>query len=286
MPHIVEPKPSQASTAAWGKLGGLSTAANHTAEERREFGSRRGKGRAAKYTPEQLRQLYANQLRTRFARMTPEQARELQRKAGQGRWRGVRADEHSRIARKAIERRLSQAGYAKNLEKADRLNAFLREYISANHYSPTIWEISHAMLLNADTVRRLLQILDRIGRIQRHAPNRWNTLSPLGAQPQAAAFSFRGESAAQGSAAIVVPRATRKCCQCDAPAVAGKSRCELHLARAREASNRSHARKRSAGRSVQCGALTVENKALCERHLVLHRESRKRSRAKKRTAWM
>lgn len=238
---------SREQRAAWGRLGGLSTAATHTPEQRREMARIGANARAAKYTSEQLQQFHANQLRTRLARMTPEQACEFQRKAGQGRWRGVTVDECSKIQRKAIERRWGQVAYAKNQEKADRLYAFLREYISVKRYSPTMWEISHAMLLNADTVRRLLQILERIGHIQRHAQNRWITLSPLGAQSPAVALSFAGESAAQGSAVIVVPRQTKKCYQCDDPAVAGKTRCEQHLARAQEACKRSRAKKRTAG---------------------------------------
>jgi hypothetical protein len=240
--------------------------------------------RAAKYPPEQLREIYSNQLRTRLARMTPEQACEFQRKAGQGRWRGVTAVERSKIQRKAIERRWGLIAYAKNQEKADRLYAFLREYISAKRCAPTWREIRHATRQNADTVKRLLQILERIGRIQRNAWNRGRgiTLSPLGAQP--GALSLGGESSAQDAAAIVVPRATKKCYDCDDPALAGKTRCGLHLARVREACNRSHAKKRAAGRCVQCSALTVEGKARCERHLVLRRETSKRSYAKKRTA--
>jgi hypothetical protein len=178
--------------------------------------------------------------------MTPEQACEFQRKAGRGRWRGLTADERSEINRKTIERRWGQVAYAKNQEKADRLYAFLREYISAKRYAPTWREIRHAMREDANTVKRLLQIPERIGRIQRHRWNRGITLSPLGAQPQAVALSFGEESAAQGSAVIVVPRPTTKCYDCDNPAVAGKTRCELHLARVREACKRSYAKRRTA----------------------------------------
>jgi hypothetical protein len=176
--------------------------------------------------------------------MTPEQACEFQRKAAQGRWRGVTADEHSKISRKAIGRRLGQVAYAKNQEKADRLYAFLREYISTKRYAPGWREIRQATGQDADTVKRLLQILERIGRIQRHAWNRGITLTPLAAQPPAVALSFR-ESAPQGSA-VIVPRPTKKCYDCDHPAVAGKTRCELHLARVREACKRSYAKRRTA----------------------------------------
>jgi hypothetical protein len=271
---------SREQRVAWGRLGGLTGAANHTAEERREFGRIGGRGRAAKYTPEQLRQIHANQLGTRFARMTPGQACEFQGKAGQGRWRGVTAAERRKINRKLIERRWGQVAYAKNQEKADRLYTFLREYISAKRCAPTWREIRQATRQDADTVKRLLQILERIGRIQRHGWNRGRgiTISSWGAQPPAGALSLGGESAVQGSEAIVVPRQTKKCYQCDEPAIAGKTRCETHVARAREA----HAKKRAAGGCVRCSALTVEGKTLCERHLVLHREACKRSRAKKR----
>jgi hypothetical protein len=273
---------SHEQRVAWGRRGGLAYAANRTAEERREFGSIGGKGRAAKYTSEQLQQIHANQLRTRFARMTPEQAREFQRKAGQGRWRGVTPDEHSKISRKAIGRRLGQAAYAKNQEKADRLYTFLRDYISAKGYAPNWREIRHATHHDGDTFKKLLQILERIGRIQRHAWSRGITLSPLGGQrPEAVTLGF-GESPAQGSALIVVPRMTKKCYDCDNPAVAGKTRCEQHLARVREVYNRSHAKKLATGRCVQCSALAAVGKTLCERHLALHRETNKRSYAKKR----
>ena len=174
---------SHEQRVAWGRLGGLTGAANHTAEERRGFGSIGGKARAAKYTSEQIRQIHANQLRTRFARMTPEQACEFQRKAIRGRWRGLTANERSEINRKLIERRWGQVAYAKNQEKADRLYAFLCEYISAKRYAPTLREISYAMRQKVVTAKRLLQILERIGRIQRHGWIRGITLSPLGGQP-------------------------------------------------------------------------------------------------------
>jgi hypothetical protein len=257
---------SREQRAALGRLGGLIG----------------GKARAAKYTSEQLRQIHANQLNARFARMTPEQAHEFQRKAAQGRW-GATADERSRIARELNDRRWGQVAYAKNQAEADRLYAFLREYISAKRCAPTMREMWYAMRRDRRSVNRLLQILERIGRIQRHAWGRGITLSQLDAHTPAVALSFRGELALQGSEAIVVPRPTKKCYQCDGSAVAGKTLCEQHLARAREASNRSHAKKRAAGRCLQCSALAV-GKTFCERHLVLHRESRKRSRAKKRTA--
>jgi hypothetical protein len=237
---------SHEQRVAWGRLGGLTGAANHTAEERRGFGSIGGKARAAKYTSEQLQQIHASQLRTRFARMTPEQAFEFQRKAGQGRWRGLTADERNEINHKLIERRWGQVPYAKNQEKADRLYAFLCESISAKRCAPSTREMSHAMGRNYRTVKRLLQILERIGRIQRHAWNQGITLSPSGAHPPAVALSFGGESAPQGSAVIVVPRPTKKCYQCDDPAVAGKTRCELHLVLAQEACKRSRAKKRTA----------------------------------------
>ena len=66
---------------------------------------------------------------------------------------------------------------------------------------PAMREMSRAMRQDANTIKRLLQILERIGRIQRHAWNRGRgiTLSPSGAQPPAVALGFEGESAAQGS---------------------------------------------------------------------------------------
>ena len=259
--------------AALGRLGGLIG----------------GKSRAAKYTPEQLRQIHANQLRTRFERMTPEQAREFQRKAARGRW-GVTADERTRIALQLNERRWGKVAYAKNQERADRLFAFLREYISAKHCAPTMLEISAAVHQHKDTVKSLLQVLERIGRIRRHAWNRGRGItlvSPLGAQP-AVALSLGGESALVPAAAVV-PRSTKKCSDCDEPAVAGKTRCRRHLARTSVASacnhKRTYAQKKLDAICVNCDEPAVKGRVQCERHLRLNRAASRSKRPKGASAF-
>ncbi len=234
-----------------------------------------GKARAAKYTSEQLRQIHANQLRTRFA--TTEQAQEFQLKAAQGRW-GKTPEERSRIARELNERRWGQVAYAKNQAKADRLYAFLREYILAKHYAPTRAEITRGAHQDIKTVKRLLQILERIGRIQQHTWNRGCggrgiTLN----QSSAANLNFEEEPAAPIPWAVIVPRSTKKCYDCDEPAVAGKTRCELHLRQVSAASSRSHkgtyAQKRREGICVNCDEPAVKGSVQCERHLRLNREA-------------
>jgi hypothetical protein len=232
--------------AALGRLGGLIG----------------GKARAAKYTPEQLRQIHANQLRTRFGRMTAEQAREFQLKAARGRW-GATAEERSRIARELNERRWGQVAYAKNQAEVDRLYAFLREYILAKHYAPTVAEITRAAHLDAKTVRRLLQILERIGRIQRHAWSRGRgiTLSQPTAQLPAAKLNFEEEPTPL-IPWVIVPRSAKKCYDCDEPAVAGKTRCRRHLARTSVASacsqKRTYAQKKLDAICVNCDEPAVK----------------------------
>jgi hypothetical protein len=99
------------------------------------------------------------------------------------------------------------------------------------------------------------------------------TLSPLGAQTSAVALSLGGESAA-----IVVPRTTKKCYNCDYPAVAGKTRCEHHLVRAQEAHKRSRATKRQCRKCYDCGDPAIAGKTRCERHLAREQEAHRRHR--------
>jgi hypothetical protein len=263
---------SREHMAALGRLGGLIG----------------GKSRAAKYTSEQLQQIHANQLRTRFERMTAEQAREFQRKAAQGRW-GMTADERSKLSRTLNERRWGKVAYAKNQEKADRLCAFLREYISAKRYAPSMREIPHAIHQDAKTIRRLLQILERIGRIQLHPWDRGITLTNGESEPPGIAFSFGVEPAAQSFASILAPRSTRKCSDCDEPAVAGKTRCRRHLARTSVASacshKRTYAQKKLDAICVNCDEPAVKGRVQCERHLRLNRAASRSKRPKGASAF-
>ena len=248
-----------------------------------------GKARAAKYTHEQLRQFHTNQLRTRFGRMTDERAREFQLKAARGRW-GVTAEERSRIARELNERRWGQVAYAKNQAEVDRLYAFLREYILAKHYAPTVAEITRAAHQDPKTVRRLLQILERIGRIQRHAWSRGRgiTLNPADrTQLPAAKLNFEEEPTPQ-IPWVIVPRSTKKCYDCDEPAVTGKTRCRRHLARTSVTSacrhKRTHAQKKLDAICVNCDEPAVKGRVQCERHLRLSREATLRTSSAKRRA--
>jgi hypothetical protein len=255
---------SREHRAALGRLGGLIG----------------GKARAAKYTHDQLRQFHTNQLRTRLARMTPEQAHEFQLKAARGRWHGLTADERSAINRKLIERRWAKVAYAKNQEKADRLYAFLQEYISAKHCAPTLAEITRGAHQVPKTVKRLLQILERMGRIHRHTWNRGSrgiTLNQSSARSPAAKLNFEEEPAAPIPRAVTVTRPTKKCYDCDEPAIAGKTRCQRHLARYKGA----YAQKKLDGICVNCDEPAVEGSVRCERHLRLSREASAKNHAKK-----
>jgi hypothetical protein len=212
--------------------------------------------------------------------MTPEQACEFQRNAAQGRWKGLTADERSEINRKLIQRRWAKVAYAKNQEKADRLYAFLQEYISAKHCAPTLAEITRGVHQAPKTVRRLLQILERVGRIQRHTWNlghRGITLNQSSAQSLAAKLNFEEEPAAIPRA-VIVTRPTKKCYDCDEPAIAGKARCELHLARYKGA----YAQKKLDRICVNCDEPAVTGSVRCERHLRLSREASAKNHAKRR----
>ncbi|MGH9545322.1 MAG: LexA family protein [Terriglobales bacterium] len=96
--------------------------------------------------------------------MTAEERSERVRARVQGRTPEVR----QASARTASERRWGQLAYAANQLDADRVYAFLRNYISEKRYAPTLAEIARAADRPGKTVQRLLQILDRMGRIERH----------------------------------------------------------------------------------------------------------------------
>ena len=167
--------------------------------------------------------------------------------------------------------------HAKNQEKADRLYAFLREYIAAKGCAPSGPEISDALHQNRDkTTKKLLQILQRAGRIQLHPWRRGITLTQA-EKPREIALSFGVEPAGPISASILIPRSTRKCYDCDEPAVEGKTRCERHLHRASASSCRSHkgayAQKKRGGTCVNCAEPAVVGKVQCELHLRLNREN-------------
>lgn len=125
--------------------------------------------------------------------------------------------------------------------KAERLYAFLREYFAAKGYAPSWPEFRHAHL--GANIGGQLRALERSGRIQLHPWNRGITLSQVESEPPSIAFCFGVEPATQSFASILVPRATRKCYDCDDPAVAGKTRCQRHLRQVSAASSRNHKRK-------------------------------------------
>jgi|SRR5579862_6257950 len=233
-------KPSNVSheqRVAWGRMGGLAAAARQTPNQRRLGSKKALAAKYAKYTHEELSQKYAGHFTRILARFTPEQAVEIRRGAGQKRWLGVSAEERSKLGRRAIQARHAKTAYARNPEPAERLLTFLREFIHARGYSPTVAEVSKGLRRDGKTVYGLLRQLQSVGHIQR---GRWDrgialceTKVPTSATP---ANRLEAETENISSVAIV-PRG-KKCYECDAPAVNGKTRCERHLALALAASKR------------------------------------------------
>jgi hypothetical protein len=85
----------------------------------------------------------------------------------------------------------------------------------------------------------LLRMLEATGRIQRQPWCRGITL--VDAQPKALRPVIAVEEpGSQFLAPTLLPRSTRKCYDCDAPAMEGKTRCGKHVAAVRESSRRSH----------------------------------------------
>jgi len=144
--------------------GGKARAAKLTSEQRRASSSKAAKALLAKLTPEQIRETARKASQAYWTRMTPEQRREKVRARLLARAPKVRQNS----ARKAAERRWGQLAYAANQKEADRLYAFLEEYISAKRYAPTVKEISSALHHEQQLIRTTLRILERIGRIERH----------------------------------------------------------------------------------------------------------------------
>jgi hypothetical protein len=148
------------------------------------------------------------------------------------------ASHEQRVALATLERRKQAAD-----ERAECLYAFIREYIRAKGYAPQRREIRQTVRgIDSRNIGGLLQILERSGRVQLHPWSRGITLVDCETTPESA-VSFGVEPAVHSPAPELVPRSTKKCYDCDEPAVAGKSRCELHLARLCEAVKRHQEKK-------------------------------------------
>jgi hypothetical protein len=236
-------KPSNVSheqRVAWGRMGGFAAAARQTPNQRRLGSKKALAAKYAKYTHEELSQKYAGHFTRILARFTSEQAVEIRRGAGQKRWLGVSAEERSKQARKAIQSRHAKTAYTRNPEPAERLLTFLREFIRDRSYSPTVSEVCKGVHHNRETVSGLLRQLQSVGRIQR---GRWDrgialceTKVLTGATP---ANSLEPETEILITTVALAPRG-KKCYECDAPAVNGKTRCERHLALGLAAKNRAY----------------------------------------------
>jgi hypothetical protein len=235
---------SHEQRVAWGHMGGSATAASLTANERRLSSKKANAAKYAKYSHEELSQKYAGCFTRILARMTPEQAAAVRKGAGQKRWAGVSPEERSRINRRLIQRRWDRVAYAKNPAPADQLFEFLQGFISAKGYSPSTQELRKAIHHEPKTIEKLLRMLEATGRIQRQAWDRGITLVDV--QPPTAVIPVLPvqESGTQFLSPIL-PRSARKCYDCDSPAIAGKARCEKHLAIVLESSKRSHAHRKA-----------------------------------------
>jgi hypothetical protein len=225
---------SQEQRVAWGRKGGLSGAANHSPQQRRLSATNAANARAAKYGHEELQRMYAGFLRKRLGRMLPEEARAFQQSAGAARMRVLSPENRSALARRAITLRWARIHYAKNPAPADRVLAFVADFIAAKHYSPATREIYRALHHNPKTLEKLLEMLEAVGKIKREPWNRGIVLC-IGTveSPPAVDDSAAREAEAPIEVEVVTPRVTRKCYDCDNPAVEGKTRCPRHLARAR-----------------------------------------------------
>jgi hypothetical protein len=196
----------------------MTALSNANPELRRYWSSLGGKAHAAKLTPEQ-RQAISKAAKARVARMSPEQIREFNSKSSRAYWTRMTAEERSEAvrarvqvrspevrrnsARKAAEHRWGQPAYAAHQKDADRVYAFLEEHISAKHYAPTVKELSRALGYDPWFTSRMLRILQRIGRIQRHPwPVRITLTSPAPVSaggvvadwPQCCCRSFRARA--------------------------------------------------------------------------------------------
>lgn len=268
----------------------MTALSNANPELRRYWSSLGGKARAAKLTPEQ-RQAISKAAKARVARLTPEQIREFNSKSSRAYWTRMTAEQRSEAvrarvqvrspevrrssARKAAEHRWAQPAYATHQKDADRLYAFLEEQISAKHYAPTVKELSRALGHEPWFTKRLLRILQRIGRIQRH---HWAVGITL-TSPAPVSSQVSSQIGLSGTAVRLVPerKAFKACIECANPAVDGRTRCERHLVLASEG----RARKRANGVCLQCSAPAVAGKTLCELHLGQNRERARRHYANK-----
>jgi hypothetical protein len=186
-------------------LGGKARAAKLTPEERRQSSSKAGKALFARMNPEQVREITSKASRTYWARMTPQERSARTRALVLMRSPEVRRNS----ARKASQRRWGQLAYAANQNDADRVYAFLQEYISAKRFAPTLGEVSRATGHPNNRTTRVLEILDRIGWIQRHPWARGITLTSAASDTTAPA-SFEASShpfLVAAAASLMVDRA-------------------------------------------------------------------------------
>lgn len=151
-----------------------------TAEDRRELAAKAGRASAQKRTPEQHREQMRKARGVYWGSMTPEQRSE----AVKARVRARSPELQRKIAQKAVETRWARAVYSKDPQPADQLYAFLENYIAAKRYAPTVEEIARGAGQSNKVITRLLRILERIGRIERHPWERGIVLN--GPAPEAA----------------------------------------------------------------------------------------------------
>ena len=237
---------SHAHRVAWGSKGGSVTAARRTPVQRRLSAKNATAARNAKYSHEELSKKYAGCFTRILSRFTPEQAVEIRKGAGQKRWQGMSAEEISRAQTKAIQTRWDKVAYAKNPEPADRLFAFLQDFIASNRYCPTVYQIGKLLHHNPADTGRLLRILEAIGRINRHATGNRVVITLNEPTPSDPIMPALGSDVLQISLApIVTPRKGKKCYDCDAPAVTGKARCEKHLEKVSKSSLLAHRRRKA-----------------------------------------
>jgi len=118
-------------------MAGKARMAQLAAEDRRELGAKGGKATAQKRTAEERREHMRKARTAYWGSMTPEQRSE----AVKARIRARSPEAQRKIARKAVETRWARVAYSKNPEPADRVYAFLQDYISRKRYAPTVREI-------------------------------------------------------------------------------------------------------------------------------------------------
>src|SRR5579872_2226444 len=137
------PEQRRALAAKGGKANagrsGKARMAQLTAEERRALAAQGGKTTASKRTAEERREHMRKARIAYWGSMTPEQRSE----ALKARIRARSPEVQRKIARKAVETRWARVAYSKNPQPADRVFAFLEDYISRKRFAPTVREICH-----------------------------------------------------------------------------------------------------------------------------------------------